>query len=101
MSTQQITGTLRHGLTIAEAVQKEFVLREALAEDYFAAEGDASADRPTTYRAALLARQLVRIGTYEGPFTLSMLGKLRSADLSILLGKQRELDALGEDAQTG
>jgi phage FluMu protein gp41 len=101
MSTQQITGTLKHGLTLAGAVQKDFVLREALAEDYFAAEDETSATKPTTYRTAVVARQLVRLGTYEGPFTLSMLGKLRGADLSILMDKQKELDALGEAEQSG
>ncbi|MCD7099121.1 hypothetical protein [Stenotrophomonas sp. MMGLT7] len=97
----QVTGTLKHGLNIAGALQKEFVLREALAKDMFAAEEDASPDRPMTYRAALLARQLVRLGTYEGPFTLGMLGELKGGDLGQLMLKQKELDVLGEAEQPG
>ncbi|WP_368565490.1 phage tail assembly protein [Pseudoxanthomonas sp. UTMC 1351] len=95
------TGTLVHGLKVGEQVHKEFELREALAGDYFAAEGDATGARPMTYRAALVARQLVRMGTFQGPFTLEMISKLKGADLSRLLTVQQELDREGEDEQLG
>lgn len=101
MSRVTVDGTLKHGLTLNGEVQMDFVLREALAEDLFAAEGDATPERPMTFRAALLARQLVSLGAYTGPFTLQMIGKLRAADLTVLMNKQRELDALGEDEQPG
>ncbi|HEL3750009.1 phage tail assembly protein [Stenotrophomonas maltophilia] len=97
----KVTGTLKRGLTISGQVHKDFTLREALAEDYFAAEGEDTLGKPTTYRAALLARQLVHLGSYEGPFNLEMLGKLAGVDLTILMAKQRELDALGEGESAG
>ena len=92
-------GTLKHGLKIGEEVHKDFVMREALAADMFAAEDSADAGKPMTYRAALIAVQLVSVGTFTGPFTLSMLGKLKGADMAILYTAQRELDEAGEDAQ--
>lgn len=101
MSGATITGTLQRGLTIAGQVHKDFELREALAEDLFAAEAEVSADKPLGFRNALLARQLVRLGTYTGPFTPAMLGKLSTADFGVLTAKQTELDTLGEDGQPG
>ncbi|WP_282265926.1 hypothetical protein [Stenotrophomonas sp. PS02298] len=89
-------GTLKHGLRIGDTVHKDFVMHEALAEDMFAAESDATAERPMSFRAALIARQLVRIGTFEGPFSLAMLGKLKAADMNRLVRAQLELDKAGE-----
>lgn len=101
MSDDQLTvsGTLKDGFAINGEKHKDFVMREALARDFFSAERDATGDLPTTYRAAMIARQLVRVGTYEGPFTLSMLGLLKGKDLAVLMLKQQELDALGEETQ--
>lgn len=93
------TGTLKHGLKVGDQVHKEFELREALAGDMFAAEADADASRPMTFRAALIARQLVRVGGFEGPFSLGMLGRLKGADMAILFKAQQELDEAGEDVQ--
>lgn len=98
-STLQKIGTFKHGLKVGDQVHKEFELREALAGDYFAAEGEATPDRPMSYRAALVARQLVRIGTFEGPFSLAMLGKLKGRDLATLLAAQQDLDIEGESEQ--
>ena len=94
-------GTLQHGLQIGDQVHKEFELREALAGDMFEAEADAPTDRAMTYRCALIARQLVRVGTFTGPFTLATLAKLKGPDIAILLAAQAELDAAGESGQLG
>lgn len=102
MSDEQTkTGTLAHGLTVGGLTHKDFVLREALAGDYFSAEAEATQDKPMSYRAAVLARQLVRVGSFEGPFTLAMIGKLKGKDLAILMDAQRKLDAEGEGEQLG
>jgi phage FluMu protein gp41 len=99
MSELTVKGALKVGLSINGELHKDFELREALAGDIFAAEDDATGDKPTTFRAAILARQLVHVGSYKGPFSIEMLGKLKGRDLSVLLTKQRELDALGEGEQ--
>jgi phage FluMu protein gp41 len=96
MSTQQIRGTLTHGLLINGIAQREFVLREYITGDIFDAELDVDADKPLAFSAALLVRQLVSIGTFEGPFTINMIRSLHPADFSILRSKQRELEKTGE-----
>ena len=95
------TGTLKHGLKVGEQVHKEFELRQCTGADYFAAENEADSSKPLTYAVALIAQQLVRIGTFEGPFSLAMLGKLHPIDLARMKAAREELELLGEDAQPG
>lgn len=101
MDGATIAGTLAHGMKVGEQVHKDFVMREANAGDYFSAEADATADRPMSYRGALLARQLVSVGTFNGPFTFGMIAKLSGRDMTILMDVQRELDDAGEGEQLG
>lgn len=95
------TGTLKRGLKVGETIHKDFELREATAGDVFAAEAEADPSRPTTFRSALAAQQLVRIGAFEGPFTLTVLAKLTGRDLSRILDAQLALDIQGEEEQPG
>lgn len=95
------TGQLKHGLKIGQEVHKEFELRQCTGADYFAAENEVDSSKTLTYAVALVAQQLVRIGTFEGPFTLSMLGKLHPADLARMKTAREELELLGEDSQPG
>lgn len=94
-----IKGHFKYGLKIKDVSQKEFVLREASTDDLFAAEGDASAvQTPLTYEGALAARQLVSVGTYDGPVSLGMLRTLKPLDFALLRAAQGELDRLlGEE----
>ncbi|MFZ5538130.1 MAG: hypothetical protein ACOY5V_00130 [Pseudomonadota bacterium] len=101
MERATTSGTLKHGLKIGETVHREFVIREAVMDDYFGAETEATADRPITFRTALLARQLVRIGTFEGPFTLALLGKLHPRDVDRMLAARDALEREGEGEQPG
>lgn len=91
--------TLKHGLKIGGTVHKDAIIRESCAADLFAAEREATTETPLAFAGALLARQLVRIGTYEGPFTLAMLGTLKSDDFGRLRAAQEAVDALGEAEQ--
>ena len=99
MSTK--IGTLKHGLKVGDNVHKSFELREATAGDLFAAENAASPDRPITFAAAMLCQQLVSIGTFEGPFTLELIGKMKRQDLNLLQEARLALDAEGEAEQPG
>lgn len=103
MQALKKTGQLKHGLVLGTnpEPQRDFEMREALGQDLFDAEADVEPSRPMTYRSALIARQLVRIGTFEGPFTLALLGRLKAHDLAILINAQRELDQEGEGEQLG
>lgn len=89
-------GTLRKGMKIGGEVAKEFEMREAITADLLAAETDASTENALNFNAALLSRQLVRVGTFEGPFTVGMIGKLCTQDFKILRDAQAEFDIVGE-----
>jgi phage FluMu protein gp41 len=89
-------GSLKHGLKIGDDVHREFEMQESITGDFFAAENEVSPEKTLTFSAALIARQLVRVGSYTGPFTHGMLGTLRTADFNTLRQAQTELDVLGE-----
>lgn len=92
-----IVGPLKVGLDIAGVIHKEFVMRGALVEDMIEAEKEASVDTPIGFNAQMMTRQLVRVGTFDGPITVGMLGRLKPIDWRILRAAQNEADALGED----
>lgn len=92
-----VKGTLKFGLKIDGAVHKEFELRLATAEDMFAAEQMVPPSQPLAYNGEVMCRQLLRIGSFNGPFTLAHIKKLRAADYSILRQAQMESDELGEE----
>jgi phage FluMu protein gp41 len=89
-------GTFIRGLKIGERMYTSFEMQEAIMGDLIDAEKEASIDNPLGYSAALIARQLVRTGDYEGPFKPGMLRTLRAADFNLLRKAQMELDELGE-----
>lgn len=91
-----VKGTLPHGLQIDGTLHTEFEMREASVGDMFDAEGDADVTRPLAFNGQMMLRQLVRIGTFTGPFTVGMLRRLKTADYRALRAKQMELDSEGE-----
>jgi len=98
---QTITGQLKYGLSLNGETHKDFELREATAADLFAAEDEVSTDSPLKFNAALLCRQITRLGTFDAPITVSLLGKLKVTDFNILRTKQLELEKLGEAGAGG
>lgn len=101
MSAITKIGTLPHGFKVGEETHKEFEIREPSTADLLDAESDADATKPLNFGAALLARQLVRIGTFEGPFAIALVRRLHRKDFAALMAAQRELDAQGEGEQHG
>lgn len=93
----RVTGPLRHGFMINGVVHKTFTLREATVDDLLDAELEAEVSKPLNFNAQLLARQLVLVGTFEGPFTVGMIRRLKPADWRILRAAQSEVDNMGED----
>lgn len=90
------TGTLKHGLKIGEEVHTAFEMRPVMsAQEMFDAEQDASVETPLTFNAALMARQLVRIGSYTGPFTVGLIGTLSPVDYGFLRTAQMKLSNEG------
>lgn len=91
-----VKGTLPHGLKIDGVTHVDFELREACVGDMFDAESEVDVTKPLAFNGQMMLRQLVRIGTFTGPFTVGMLRTLKTADYRTLRGKQMELEAVGE-----
>lgn len=89
------TGTLRFGLKVGGALHKEFELRDCTAADYFDAENEAGTDKQLKFNAALVARQLVRIGDFQGPFNSALLGTLRPVDVRMMIDARDQLELEG------
>lgn len=92
----RIIGPLRHGMTIEGNLHKTFELREATVDDILDAETEADVTKPLNFNAQLMVRQLLRVGSYEGPFTLNMIRRLKPVDWRILRAAQSEVDDMGE-----
>lgn len=87
------TGTLKRGLKIGETKHKDYQFRRDInAGDYFAAEDEAGGKGTLRFDAALVARQLERIGEYTGPFSAGMLGTLHPNDLAELIRAREALE---------
>lgn len=96
-----ITLTLKHGLKIGETVHTEAELREPSVGDMIDAVAESErvvmvedipgqAPRPALLASPVLvsinsiARQIVRVGTHPGPFTLAEMRRLHPDDLKLL-----------------
>ena len=92
-----ISGPLKVGIKIEGNLHKTFEMREALLDDLLDAENEVDVTKPLNFNAELVARQLIKVGSYEGPFTVGMLrGRMKPADWRILRAAQTELDLMGE-----
>lgn len=94
---------LRDGLMVGKELHHEAELREATAGDVF--DASAASERlvqapdntwhlvssPGAVAVEILRRRLVRIGSFQGPFTITLLARLSTYDLGAL---QRAADTL-------
>jgi phage FluMu protein gp41 len=100
-NTTQTTlhGEFKHGMTAGKPkkTHMDFVVREATTMDMLEAEMEASTATPLNFNTHMAARQLVRVGDYEGPFTFSMVAKLHRDDWAILRKAILEVNEKGED----
>lgn len=110
----QIAVTLKDGLKIGETVHVEAIIREPNVGDmiYATVESERMVHVPGGVPQFLvspalmglhtLARQIVRIGSYDGPLSIDDLKKLSLDDFSLLQRSVQELDAASlEVAQRG
>ncbi|WP_292950160.1 MULTISPECIES: phage tail assembly protein [unclassified Neptuniibacter] len=90
------TGTLPHGFEFKKQMQKAFEMREvATAGELFDAEVEAGGvENQLAFNGALIARQLVRIGDCEGPFSLEQIRKMKPADYQALRVAQGKLNSV-------
>ena len=100
----RIDVTLQKGLKAGDVPQLKAVLKDLTASEIIeAAEESEKAvyapdgqltlvHSPARMGVELLCRQIVNIGSINGPFDRSLLGKLSSADFAALQDKADELD---------
>lgn len=90
-------GQFKKGMKVGKETHKEFELREMTTEDLLTAELEIGLDKPMNFKAQLASLQLVRVGTYDGPFTVSMIKALNPVDFRILTDQGLNgVSALGE-----
>lgn len=90
-------GQFKKGMKVGSETHKEFELREMTTEDMLNAELMADSGKPMNYNAAIASLQLVRVGTFDGPFTVKMVRSLAPADFHRLSDGLNKVAALGEE----
>ena len=90
MQTKVIT--LKHGITIKGETHTEVEIRPASLGDMMDAEAEATPDKPVSYRVALLAATVERIGSYKGPVTSKMLRAAHPQDWLLISTGMWELE---------
>lgn len=94
-------GTLPLGLKIGEQVHKAFELRPLETGHVYDAEDMVDPSKPIKFAGALLCQQLVRIGTFEGPFTLELMRKIDPKDVAAMQDVRMAMASEGEAEQPG
>lgn len=104
------TVTLRDGLTIGETKHTEAEIREVTAGDLIEATEDGQrlvqtpegehilVSSDTLVGLHTLRRQIVRIGSYQGPLSMAELKKLSAWDLSLLHETAKRIDEAAMEA---
>ncbi len=92
-----LKGTFKVGMEIKGVAHKEFEMRDSSVEDLLDAELEVDVAKPMNFNTEVVARQLIRVGDYPGPFTAAMIRRLSKPDWRMLRAAQAELDVLGED----
>lgn len=96
---QTIHGHFEVGVELEGKLHMDFELREMSTGDMLDAECEVPMTQTFAFRTAVAAYQLLRIGSYEGPFNLQLMRRIHPRDINIIHQKQTELEALGEAAR--
>ncbi|MGI1672230.1 MAG: hypothetical protein K6L74_18165 [Neptuniibacter sp.] len=98
-----ITGTLPHGFKYEGTLQTEYEMRKvATAGELFDAEVEADgAHNQLAFNGALMARQLIRIGSFNGPFSFEQIRSMKPEDFTALRIAQGKLNAVLQDDSSG
>lgn len=98
---ETIKGTLKHGMKMGDSVHKDFEIREALVEDMVEAEKEIPPTDLHAFNVQMLCRVVVRVGSFNGPFTPAMFAKLKRPDYNALVHAMLKADSLGEPVSAG
>lgn len=93
MRTQIVT--LKKGFKLGEHYYKDVVLREANLGDLMAAESDAPAYNPISFKAALICRCIEKVEGVDVPITIGMMRELTPTDWNILSKGYDDLEQVG------
>jgi phage FluMu protein gp41 len=93
------TGTLKDGLVFKQQPQFDFEMRpiQTTGELFDAEIEAAGVENQLAFNGALMARQLVRVGDCNGPFSLAQIRALSPRDWQILRAAQAKLNAVDDD----
>lgn len=80
---------------------KEIEVRPATMEDVCAAEEEVSPSRPNAFNVQMACLQIVRAGSYTGPFVPAQFKAMRANQFGAIIGAMREADTLGEEPSAG
>lgn len=92
-----VTKPLPFPWKIGGQVAKDIEVRPALMEDVCKAEEDATPMRPNSFNIQMACLQVVRAGTFAGPFAPGHFKGMRAAQFSAVASAMQEADQLGED----
>lgn len=92
-----VTKPLPFAWKIGGQVAKDIEVRPSLMDDVCKAEEDASPMRPNAFNIQMASLQVVRAGSFTGPFAPGHFKGMRSAQFSAIVGAMQEADQLGED----
>lgn len=90
-------GQFKKGMKVGKETHMDFELRQMTTADMLDAEMEAPTSKPLNYNAAMGSLLLVRVGTYEGPFTIGMIRALHPQDYNVLRDALFEVAKLGEE----
>lgn len=100
MNAGTVTKKLPFPWMVAGQQVTEVEVRAPLLEDMMEAEKEGHPGlAPYAYRVAMACRQIVRAGTYTGPFVLAQFKAMTPRTWSVIVQAMDEADKLGEDEQ--
>lgn len=83
-------------MKIGDTLHQDFEVREPLVDDMVEAEKTISPTDLHAFNIEMLGRVMVRIGTFEGPFTAGMFRRLKRPDYNALVQGMMQADNLGK-----
>lgn len=92
-----VSKTLPFTWKVGGAAANDIEVRPSNMSDVLAAEEEASPMRPNAFNIQMACLQVVRAGTFTGPFAPAHFRQMRSVQFAVIAEAMREADALGED----
>lgn len=90
------TGKFKHGMKVGKHTHMDFELRQMTTADMLDAELEVSTVAQMNFKLQLAMRQLVRVGTFHGPFSIKMIKTLEPVDFHTLTDGLSKVAKLGE-----